>query len=216
MNWIKEIIGTKEYRQVLAHEPDDLQKILHPDVNLVYYKRPPDREIDTYIHLLMQQPFKGINTVINMQNLVTVISDQLMDVGSASLGKSRMQEDIIAMASVFFKITGAAHLRLILKIVADDACRKFHTDAYDLRLLCTYSGKGTEWVNDQFVNRKKLFYGENKDIIRDASKIRCMEPFEVAILKGEVPSRPNVKGIVHRSPPIEQDGEKRLLLRIDF
>lgn len=215
MNWIREIIGTKESRQVQVSEPTDLRTILNTDVNLAYYKRERDQHMEQYIMWLIRHSTKGIDMVVNRRELEGAIANQMNDVGPGNIGKIKMEEDIIKLASLFFEITGAPNLRLILKIVSDDACRKFHTDAYDLRLLCTYSGRGTEWIEDRFVNRRKLFHGENEDIIKDNSKVRRMEPFEVAILKGEISSRPKGKGIVHRSPPIQQAGEKRLLLRID-
>ena len=44
-----------------------------------------------------------------------------------------------------------------------------------------------------------------------------MKPFEVGILKGEIPRRQrNVKGVVHRSPEIAQNEEKRITLRVDI
>jgi hypothetical protein len=107
-------------------------------------------------------------------------------------------------------------VHLYLKVVSNDACSKFHTDLYDLRLLCTYMGKGTEWVEEQYVNRKMLMKGENHQIIKDKTKVQTMEPFEVGILKGEASAKNKNRGIVHRSPPISQSGEKRLLLRLDY
>lgn len=216
ISWVKKIIGGKEFRQMQVNELANLSLIHEPDVNLVYYKRSPDEEIDQCVKSLMMHSFKGINAMISRQTLDGVVMDHLNSVELETTGKIKIEKDIIEIASMFFKITGASSLRLILKVITDDACRKFHTDAYDLRLLCTYSGKGTEWINDRFVDRKQLRVGKNEDIIKDASKIRCMEPFEVAILKGEVPSRPKDKGIVHRSPPLQNIGEKRLLLRLDY
>mgnify|MGYP001279277976 CR=1 FL=1 len=34
-------------------------------------------------------------------------------------------------------------------------CRLFHEDNNHQRLLCTYLGSGTEWIEDSFVNRKR-------------------------------------------------------------
>jgi hypothetical protein len=115
----------------------------------------------------------------------------------------------------FAAICNAEYVRVHLKTVANDACRKFHIDGYNLRLLCSYAGPGTEWTYNENVNRKYLGEGENEQIIKDWGHINQLNSFDVAILKGELPHKRTGNGIVHRSPAIEQTREHRLLLRID-
>lgn len=57
--------------------------------------------------------------------------------------------------------------------------------------------------------------GTNDEIIRDWSRINRLQQFDVAILKGEASTANYGKGIVHRSPPVSAQKEKRLLLRLD-
>ncbi|WP_160144121.1 DUF1826 domain-containing protein [Chryseolinea soli] len=195
---------------------NDLALIHDPYVNFVYYKRPIDDDIELFIWYLIENDFNGISESVTPHNVAKTLAARLSNDDAHLLWKRKFMQDILNITQVFFNITKAQQIQLILKVVSDDACRKFHTDAYDLRLLCTYQGSGTEWIEDRYVNQKKLVTGSNKDIIRDFSKVKQTEPFEVAILKGEVPSRPGGKGIVHRSPAIQQLGGKRLLLRLDF
>lgn len=216
MKWLSELIGKKYFRQLEVEQLSDLSLIHQPDVNLTYFKRPLDEDLEIFAQLLIQNAFKGINTVIRVDSLANVITDHLNAFGLYTPGKVKLTQDVIRLSQTFFTITGTDQARLILKVVTDDACRKFHTDAYDLRLLCTYVGKSTEWIADEYVNRKKLISGSNNEIIKDFACIQTMQPFEVAVLKGEISSRPECKGIVHRSPPIELSNEKRLLLRLDY
>jgi hypothetical protein len=215
MNWIKEIMGIK-MRQLEAQKLSDFELIHERDVNLVYQKRKTDEEIINYAKLLFEHGFNGINQIVSPDTMENVVIDSLDEFGFQTVGKVRLKEDIMVIGQTFFTVTRAANLRLILKVITNNACSKFHTDAYDLRLLCTYAGNGTEWISEDYVNRKKLLHGTNEEIIRDFKQVKCFQPFDVAILKGEVTARPNVKGIVHRSPAIEHTGEKRLLLRFDF
>ena len=89
-------------------------------------------------------------------------------------------------------------------------------DWYHLRLFTTYHGKGTEWIPEEAVDRSAL--GQtNKEIVKDQSKVQQLETFDVGILKGaHSESKRPIKGIVHRSPEIEREGEKRVILRIDL
>lgn len=215
MNWIQGLIS-KKMQQVEVSQLIDLELIHRDDTNLVIHTRQPDAEILSYVKLLLEHNFKGIHANVNSDNLNSVLTNALDEFGFQTEGKIKLKEDIRNICTHFFSVTQAVNLRLILKVVKHNACEKFHTDAYELRLLCTYAGSGTQWISDQYVNRKKLFQGTNEEIIRDFTKVKTMNPFDVAILKGETPSRPGIKGIVHRSPAIEHTGEKRLLLRLDF
>ncbi|HCZ37812.1 MAG TPA: hypothetical protein DHV26_17970 [Cytophagales bacterium] len=214
MNWISDIISYS-MQQVEINHLVDFPLILHKRTNLVYMKRELDSDILRYADLLFQHNFSGINCVIAQPALVSVVNDELDKIGLHTVGKIKLREDIINLSQQFFQVTKAINLRLILKVVANDGCAKFHTDAYALRLLCTYAGRATEWIADEYVNRNKLITGTNEDIIKDFSKVQAMQPFEVAILKGET-QQTGTKGIVHRSPAIQQLGEKRLLLRLDY
>jgi len=71
----------------------------------------------------------------------------------------------------------------------------------------------TEIIN--FLKRQ-IYRVDSKNITNgNWNAIRQTKPFDVAFLKGENLLYPNGKGIVHRSPPIEESEEKRILLRID-
>ena len=91
-----------------------------------------------------------------------------------------------------------------LKVIDDNACSKFHTDQYKLRLFTTYYGKGTEWLPEKATNREAL--GKtNELIVKDATKIQELTTYDVGVLKGTIPGIINSsKGIVHRSPQIEK------------
>ena len=199
-----------------AYSLDALHQINSSDVNFTHLKRKPDEDIVLFARLLIENSFKGINEVVTIENVKSVITARLDSTQLHTSGKSLLAEDIASIATCFMGIINEEAVRLYLKIVDNDACAKFHTDRYHLRLLCTYIGKGTEWIEEYYVNRKMLMRGENHQIIKDPMKVQTMEPFEIGILKGEASMKNKDKGIVHRSPPISQTGEKRLLLRLDF
>lgn len=87
-------------------------------------------------------------------------------------------------------------------------------------ILSDYSppinGIGTEWLPEAATNRQRLGT-TNEQIVKDYSKVRRMDTFEVGILKGEPRNQTNrtIGGIVHRSPEIKQSGQKRIILRVD-
>jgi hypothetical protein len=118
--------------------------------------------------------------------------------------------------------THRKHVRVRFDVVRTDSCRKFHQDYVALRLLVTYAGAGTEWVDDGDVVRSELGrvdvpLGEaNARIVPDCRAIRRASAGDVLVLKGASFPRNEHRGAVHRSPPIETaPGHARLVLRID-
>ena len=94
----------------------------------------------------------------------------------------------------------AAEYTLRLEYVTDDACRKFHKDKTDIRLITTYLGRGTQWFEEQ--------QGNGEPAIQELST------FEVGMFLGK---RCGKAGhIFHRSPPIEGTGSARFVMVFDI
>ncbi|MEL6864069.1 MAG: DUF1826 domain-containing protein [Bacteroidota bacterium] len=123
-------------------------------------------------------------------------------------------DDIALLLELFRKTTQASSFRLLLATVSTNMCRKFHTDINNLRLLCTYIGPGTLWLPDEAIDYEALRKrGSNQQIVKDEQQIQQVNTGDVTLLKGAL--YPKANPILHRSPSIEAQGVKRLLLRID-
>jgi hypothetical protein len=129
--------------------------------------------------------------------------------------------DIEELARLFTDLTGERSLQASLATVETNKCRKFHADYKPLRLVCTYAGPGTEWVDDRDADRAAMGHEEtcfdtaNLRIVPRGSRIQRAHPGDVLILKGESFPGNHGRGAVHRSPPIEGTGERRLMLTLD-
>jgi len=106
--------------------------------------------------------------------------------------------DIRLLGRLFATLTASNTVRFRLEHVVDDACRQHHVDSVRLRLLCTYAGLGTDWVDPAGTERR-------------------MAAFDVGVFKGsKFPD--SAPRILHRSPPVEhlsKQRRSRLLLCID-
>ena len=106
--------------------------------------------------------------------------------------------DIDDLVRRFAALTGRPTVRLRLETVEGDACRRFHADYTDLRLVTTYAGPGTDI---------------RQTAAEDASVTR-IGTGDIALFKGKLfPGNPPV--LLHRSPPIEGTGERRIVLVLD-
>ncbi len=129
---------------------------------------------------------------------------------------SELNKDLINLLKHFQAVTKINEMSFLLTKIDSDMCRKFHTDMNDLRLLCTYKGKGTLWLNEDNIKRDLLYSNDTKNqgIIND-QLINQVKTGAVAIFKGALYPKEGTQAAIHKSPSLEANNEQRLLLRID-
>ncbi|MBR0681773.1 DUF1826 domain-containing protein [Roseomonas eburnea] len=174
-----------------------LLEILRPEVALALWLRPePAGWRRLTAPLLAAAPFRAAR-----EDSPKAAVDGVL----AALGLPvpvELAADMTLLARIFASMTGQDRVRVRLDGVTHDACRRFHTDAVGLRLLCTYRGAGTQWT----------MCGP------DCRTPHQAPPCSVALLKGSRHDPPPPTGCLHRSPPVSRLPEPRrarLLLCID-
>ena len=207
----------KPPKQVISDSWQERFSILKTDVNLFCWSRPTHPLVLDYLKTLQKRELVPIRFNSHLNEIAQNVEEarKVWD-PQGSEASGLFWEDVSNLIRDFLSFsqekTGTVHL----KLVDNDACTKFHVDGYSLRLLTTYYGRGTEWLPEKAVNRSALGTS-NDSIVKNPSRIECMNTFDVAILKGEIPGRFSpVKGIVHRSPEIAHLKEKRIILRVDI
>jgi hypothetical protein len=185
-------------------------------MNIRYTPRDNNEKISNYI----KDSIKLMNTldyeIIEFFDEVELFNILVEDLpGNKNLDdKFSFIRDICSTSLDFFQQTKSKSIKIQIKIVADSMCRLFHADNNIQRLLCTYSGPGTEWLEEENINRDELGNGDNSKIVRDFNKVRSTTIFDLLLLKGDRFNN-ETKGAVHRSPPMELVDQKRVLLKID-
>lgn len=111
-----------------------------------------------------------------------------------------LRADILALARRFAAFMQVETVRLRLEAVTTNACRKVHADYTDLRLISTYYGPGTDY----------LPAGAEPS----ESSLHRMAAGDIGLFKGRLYGEDHLP-CLHRSPPIEETGEVRLVLVID-
>ncbi len=203
--------------QIISENWMDRELILNPDVNLFSWKRTIVKSVSEYLELIISANTNPIVFTTSIDDLSKDLSRERKnwDPGFLYLA-DEFWKDVYCLVKDFLHFSEVGIGTVHLKIIDNNACTKFHTDRYALRLFTTYYGTGTEWLPEKACNRKALGKSNN-NIIKDHSLIQKMNPFEVGILKGEFENKSGkVRGIVHRSPQIEEKGEKRIIMRVDI
>jgi len=110
-------------------------------------------------------------------------------------------DDIAALAEHVADIMRVPRVRLRLDVIRSVMCPKFHVDTVTARLLCTYRGPGTQYG----IARQ----GDAPDDVFDTPTGMPL------LLRGKHGQADRPTALLHRSPPIDQPGETRLLLVLD-
>lgn len=214
---IEVITAAKVRRASQGSEPTVLTDIYQADVNIAIWQRQlsPSLQKEVSAFLLLNPTF---------QTAMTVSSEGIYKSLANELGKDENSElvgNIAELVDMFCSLFELKQVGLRLTALNKAMCPKFHVDRVPCRLITTYQGIATEWLQHHCVDRSKLGAGSNglpdneSGIYQKASDIQQLSNADVALLKGESWQGNEGAGLVHRSPAPEND-EHRLLLTLDF
>ncbi|MCE5981918.1 MULTISPECIES: DUF1826 domain-containing protein [Pseudomonas] len=199
-------------RQAFGETPQVLTEALQDGVNLAVWQRRLPVQIEDFARLLLSlnQPL-GESRVIELDE-----QQQLPDLsgllgGYADLeGHVAFLTDVAWLVAAYACLLDARRVGLRLQALSNAMCPRFHVDHVPLRLLSTYAGPGSEWLEEGAVDRSQLAREQP-----DANAVRQLAVGEVALLKGEKWLGNQGAGLVHRSPMLV-NGERRLILSLDW
>ncbi|WP_377811409.1 DUF1826 domain-containing protein (plasmid) [Azospirillum sp. A29] len=188
-----------------------LSVIRRSDVNLAVWHRRLPAGISGQCAQLAEQDWPSFQLATTSDEVTADLAAALPSRWNAG----PLFDDIVHLVTVYAGILGCTAIRLRLDSMSGDGCRFFHVDHVGLRLLCTYRGAGTQWLPDGAVTRPALGRGDNDAVLSDPRRIRMLHAGHVALLKGEAWPGNRGRGLVHRSPPADPSGARRLLLCLD-
>ena len=188
-----------------CHSADGLAVINHPGTELVIWQRALTSCLQTWLERMDPSRLPYLRVLVQPSDLRRAVEPHLDDCG---MPRGDMRDlllgDVDDLVSAFASITQSEHVDVRLERVNHDACWKFHRDTVEARLVTTYRGPATEWVQPVHAQRalreQKRFKGP----------LERLGDYDVAIFKGICAGPSN--GILHRSPPIAGTGRTRLLL----
>lgn len=104
--------------------------------------------------------------------------------------------DIDRLVELYVDLMGCPAVGLRLEVLGRAMCPRFHVDRVGLRMLVTYRGPATEWLDE------------------DGAIGRAM-PFDLVLLKGSLWPGNETRGAIHRSPAVPDGQAPRVLLALD-
>ncbi|AKV00292.1 hypothetical protein AKJ09_06955 [Labilithrix luteola] len=120
--------------------------------------------------------------------------------------------DIAFWCEVVSYLSGAPEVVVRLNRLASPVFPGFLVDPGTVRLVCTYAGPSSQWLEERDVDRALL--GPRglvpPEVIRLGAVVQCCSPLDVVLLKGRM--WPLSSGVVYRAPA---PSAPRLLLSIE-
>ncbi|NTS78196.1 DUF1826 domain-containing protein [Catenovulum sp. SM1970] len=195
-----------------------LADIYQEDNNLAIWQRDIDETFSNEIKTFIEQaPSFKLSETLTAANAQITMRSKL----KGYVGAERLSADIADLVDMFTCLFELEKVGLRLTVLDKAMCPRFHVDRVPCRLITTYFGANSQWLAHEHVDRTKLGAGnrgrcdEASGLYQSAEHIQSMSTGDVSLLKGELWAGNESAGLVHRSPALK-DGEKRLLLTLDF
>lgn len=201
----------------LGTETDIWPDIYQPETNIVVWQRQITDNLFDYAEELLQQHPVCCQMSIAPDDIVASLVQRLPE----HPGREEFANDIALLADMFCCLFDTERVGLRLATLDTAMCPRFHVDHVPCRLVTTYTGSGTQWLNNDCVDRSRLgrgsvdAQGNYLEPFSDPAHINNAAPGDVTLLKGEKWYNNEGNGLVHRSPAITAD-RKRLVLTLDF
>jgi hypothetical protein len=190
---------------VFCTDKDRLADIREPGTDLVIWQRTISPQLTDWLDHCDAVCLPHLRILVVPGDFRCAI-EPLLDTNGLPRGnlRNRLVNDMGGLVSVYADITLCGLVDVRLESIDHDACWKFHRDNVEARLLTTYRGPATQWIQpphaEQALREQQEFDGP----------VENLHLGDVAIFRGSS-ANPD-EGIVHRSPRMAGTGASRLLL----
>ena len=144
-------------RACLGTHPEVLAEALQEGVNLAVWQRRLPAQVEDFVRILLAQPLEVSESV-----QIEVGADEqlrlpaLLRAQADFHGYDAFVADLTWLVEAFACLLGARRIGLRLRSLAKPMCPRFHVDHVPLRLITSYAGVGSDWLEEGAMPRSKL------------------------------------------------------------
>ena len=179
-------------------DPGDLVQVLEPGAQLCVWQRHEES--------LPVEGLAGQDAVVGKHTLEVLKSGQSPTLRGGQARKV-LTADLEMLGELLCDLVGSPSFGLRVAHVSHAMCPGWHIDKVTMRIVCTYSGPGTEWLHDQTVARSAL-----RDV---TGKYISAGTGDVVFLKGSGWPGNEHFGAIHRSPELSPGAGPRTVVTLD-
>jgi hypothetical protein len=199
----------------VCDSPGGLVGIFEPGVQIAYYRRAADPSIEAYLDRAATGIRVGISQTIAAGAIpeISILPDQA--------GRAALLQDIHWISGLYTDLLGCPAAALRLEVLTRPMCPRFHVDRTGIRLVCTWRGAGTQWLDDAWARRDRLGAGsggqpdESSGLMLPGAEIGQVPSFAIALLKGSLWQGNERRGLIHRSPTVRSAQLPRVMMSLD-
>ena len=192
-----------------------LVRIFEPGVQIAWFERAPDPAIAHYLQAVSGRLGSGRSCVVHADDALPDL--ELPD----HAGNDALRSEIGWLTRVYTDLLGCSSAALRIEVLERPMCPRFHVDRTGIRLVCTWCGPGTEWLDDGWADRSRLGPGslgladEESGLMRPGAVVERIPTFAVGLLKGSLWQGNTGRGAIHRSPQVAPSEGRRVMLSLD-
>lgn len=201
-------------QQVLGASPAVLAEVLRDDVNLSVWQRRLPAQLEDFCTLLLASgEALAESRVIDFSADWHSSLEDLARSFAGVEGHAAFVADVVWLVEAFSELLDAQRVGLRLRVLDKAMCPRFHVDHVPVRLVSTYAGVASQWLEEGAMDRRRL--GDPAAEPGDSTRIHALQAGDVALLKGERWEGNEGAGLIHRSPQPPAGG-RRLMLTLDW
>ncbi len=187
-------------RTAICDELAGLAQIYEDDVNVCVLRRAPRETLRAAAQALAAL---GATQARCETSLAAPNWTDLLPARLAADAREILTAELSFLAELTGDLFGGETAGVRLSVSESPPCPRFHVDRVHARLVSTWLGPGTEWIENRDCDRRWLGAASDADrrLILNARRIQQAPEQAIVILKGEAWPEFQGRGAVHRSPP---------------
>jgi hypothetical protein len=198
----------------IASDLADLSQLFEPERNVAVHRRQFVDELKPEIARVLAEP------TFRLLTSVEPTATGLAQLAAELPAYPAIARELHFLCELLAELAGAESIGLRLARLESAMCPRFHVDHVLVRLVQTWSGVGTQYLDELDVDRAWLGHAsagaadEVTGLLRKGATIHTANAAELVLLKGESWPGNQGRGAVHRSPKASP-AEPRLVLTLD-
>jgi hypothetical protein len=133
----------------IASDPSILGSIVEPGIAMAIWERRVPSVLAELIAREDLNGFTGIRIEASIPDAARMIYEALDASTFSAEAVSVLGADIDDLMRLYADATGDDQIDIRLERITGDACRNYHADYVTARLLTTYRGQGTQWLDPE-------------------------------------------------------------------
>jgi hypothetical protein len=186
----------------------DLTRIFVPETQICVHSPPGSPNMRGALASLQANGWSGLRAVVRLQ------ADAVPDIDALPVPPSAdhpgLRRELAFLLELYGDLLGCDAIGLRIERLERAMCPGWHIDRTGIRLLCTWSGPGTEWLDDPRIDPRGL-----PGSAAGAPATGQAQPFDIVLLKGSAWQGNAAGGAIHRSPEVAPGSGPRILVALD-